>query len=78
MILNAQDTETFNRLSAAIAQLHTQPPPTEVLPSDVALAHAREKLVSELPDSGKGLEETIRHIQEELAPAFNASSRSPN
>jgi glutamate/tyrosine decarboxylase-like PLP-dependent enzyme len=35
-------------------------------------------LQSKLSAEGLGLSETIRHLQEDLKPAFNASSRSPN
>ncbi|KAF2851289.1 pyridoxal-dependent decarboxylase [Plenodomus tracheiphilus IPT5] len=76
--MESQYTTTFSRPATEVANLHSQPPPTDVLPSSTALADSREKLVSELPSAGKGLEETIRHIREDVAPALNASSRSPN
>lgn len=75
--MDAKDSTIFNRLAIEIAKLHAQPPSTEVLPSEAALTAGRDELVSELLSSGRGLEETIRHIQEHLVPAFNASSRSP-
>jgi glutamate/tyrosine decarboxylase-like PLP-dependent enzyme len=49
-----------------------------VLPSEHLLTHARQKLHQHLPASGLGLQETIRHLQEDIAPGFNASSRSPS
>ncbi|KAF1843857.1 PLP-dependent transferase [Cucurbitaria berberidis CBS 394.84] len=76
--MEAQGHETFSKLSAAIAQLHTKAQPPEVLPRSTALDNARSKLQPHLPSTGIGLEQTIRHLQEEIAPAFNASSRSPN
>jgi glutamate/tyrosine decarboxylase-like PLP-dependent enzyme len=76
--MDFSNSETIQRLSAAIASLHSERPPTEVLPSLNALARARESLAAHLPSEGAGLEETLRHLREELAPGFNASSRSPN
>jgi glutamate/tyrosine decarboxylase-like PLP-dependent enzyme len=72
------DSEIFKKLSTAIANLHSEPPPTDVLPSVDTLARARESLAAHLPNEGAGLEETLRHLREELAPGFNASSLSPN
>jgi glutamate/tyrosine decarboxylase-like PLP-dependent enzyme len=76
--MNVQDHEAFDKLSTAIAKLHSQPPPKDVLPSAAALSNARSKLQLHLPRQGVGLEESIRHLQEDLAPAFNGSSRSAN
>ncbi|KAH7378850.1 pyridoxal-dependent decarboxylase [Pyrenochaeta sp. MPI-SDFR-AT-0127] len=76
--MEAEDQETFKHLSAAIASLHTSPPTSTILPSEQTLAHARAKLISHLPMNGRGLQETISHLHSDLAPAFNASSRSPN
>ncbi|KAF2685869.1 pyridoxal-dependent decarboxylase [Lentithecium fluviatile CBS 122367] len=72
------DSETIQRLAAAIAGVHSGPPPEDVLPSEQSLSHARQKLHQHLPASGLGLEETIRHLQEDLVPGFNGNSRSPN
>ncbi|KAI4662169.1 uncharacterized protein J4E79_004456 [Alternaria viburni] len=70
--------ELFQRLSTSISKLHSGPPPENVLPSTNTLSAARSMLHSHLQSQGVGLEESIRHIQEDLAPAFNSSSRSPN
>jgi len=72
------DYTALSKLAAAIARLHTEATPKQVLPSEASLAQAREKLQQHLPSSGQGLDETIRHLQEDIAPGFNASSRSPN
>lgn len=72
------DGQTFSRLASEIAGLHLQPPPENVLPSDDIVTQARDKLRRALPPTGLGIEETIRHIREDLAPGFNGSSRSPN
>lgn len=72
------DVETVSKLSKAIADLVEQPVPQTVLPADEILEHARESIVKHLPSTGLGLEETVRHIQQDIAPGFNASSRSPN
>ena len=76
--MDSSNSETIQQLSAAIANLHSAPAPTEVLPSLDVLARARESLAAHLPSEGAGIEETLRHLREELAPGFNASSRSPN
>ncbi|KAF2657795.1 pyridoxal-dependent decarboxylase [Lophiostoma macrostomum CBS 122681] len=71
-----EDSELITELSTAVSQLHTEAPPETVLPSEDVLATAREKLVQHLPGIGIGVQEAIRHIREEIAPAFNGSSRS--
>lgn len=70
--------DLFQRLSTSISKLYLSPPPENVLPSTNTLSAARSMLHSHLQSQGVGLEESIRHIQEDLAPAFNSSSRSPN
>jgi glutamate/tyrosine decarboxylase-like PLP-dependent enzyme len=76
--MDVPDRETLNSLSTAIANLHSQPSPKQVLPDPTTINHAHSKLVSRLPSDGLGLEETIRHLQDDLVPAFNGSSRSAN
>lgn len=76
--MELHDQSTFRELSAAIASLHTFPAPSGILPSETILAHARERLITHLPVNGRGLQETVNHLRSDLAPAFNASSRSPN
>ncbi|KAJ4365681.1 hypothetical protein N0V83_008301 [Neocucurbitaria cava] len=76
--MDVQSNEAFSKLSIEIARLHSNPQPPTVLPLATAIDHARSKLHSQLSNTGIGVEQTIKHIQEELAPAFNASSRSPN
>ena len=76
--MEAPNHSSFDKLATAIASIHFQTPPGDVLPSATTLSNARSKLQLHLPDHGVGLEESIRHLQEDLAPALNASSRSPN
>ncbi|XP_014553345.1 hypothetical protein COCVIDRAFT_29471 [Bipolaris victoriae FI3] len=76
--MEVQSQETFNQLAVEIAKIHVQPPPEDVLPSGDTLSSARSKLQTHLPAKGVGLEESIRHLRQDLVPAFNASSRSPN
>jgi glutamate/tyrosine decarboxylase-like PLP-dependent enzyme len=75
--MDSTDSETQKILSTAIANLRLEPP-TNVLPTSDVIQHARNQLATKLPADGVGLSETVRHLQEDLAPAFNASSRSPN
>jgi len=49
-----------------------------VLPTADIINQARISLISKLPRKGKGTEAAIQHIRNELAPAFNAASQSPN
>lgn len=72
------NAEIISRLSAAIANIHKEPVPQTVLPADEALTHARKSIHQHLPSTGLGLEETIRHLQQDIAPGLNAASRSPN
>ncbi|KAF2623345.1 pyridoxal-dependent decarboxylase [Macroventuria anomochaeta] len=72
----AQTPELINKLSTAIASLHTSPTPTDVLPSQNVLSEAHATLKSDLLEQGAGLEDTIRHLTQDLGPALNASSRS--
>jgi glutamate/tyrosine decarboxylase-like PLP-dependent enzyme len=65
-------------LNTAVAKLHSEPLPTNVLPPPETIEQARSKLAAKLPADGIGLSETIRHLEEDLGPAFNSSSRSPN
>ncbi|KAK6443690.1 hypothetical protein LTR95_000517 [Oleoguttula sp. CCFEE 5521] len=51
---------------------------TNVLPSEAALQHARASLLSQIPQSGHGDEATQRHLHNDLLPALNKSSQSPN
>ncbi|OCK76224.1 pyridoxal-dependent decarboxylase [Lepidopterella palustris CBS 459.81] len=72
------DQDAIAKLSTAIAQLHTGPIPDTVLPSQKYLTQARESLIQHLPDAGLGVQKVIQHLREDIAPGFNASSRSPN
>ncbi|EUC46398.1 hypothetical protein COCMIDRAFT_93087 [Bipolaris oryzae ATCC 44560] len=76
--MEVQSQEIFNQLAVEIAEIHVHPPPENVLPSGDTLSSARSKLQTHLPTKGVGLEESIRHLRQDLVPAFNASSRSPN
>ncbi|KAL6709459.1 hypothetical protein ACN47E_001394 [Coniothyrium glycines] len=75
--MQTQSQDVFEHLAHEIANLHTSSPPETVLPPATILETARWKLHSSLPPVGLGLEETIRHLQNDLSPAFNAASRSP-
>ena len=72
------DSDAIQKLSAAIAELHSNPPPEKVLPDEDTLRQSREKLVKNLPEAGLGLESIIKHLQEDIVPGLNASSRSSN
>ncbi|KAF2001064.1 pyridoxal-dependent decarboxylase [Amniculicola lignicola CBS 123094] len=70
------DPDSIARLSAGIAAIHTEPPPDNALPSEDAVTHARDSLLQKLPAKGLGLEKAIEHLQKEIVPGFNGSSRS--
>ena len=76
--METPDSETQALLSKTIVNLQSIAPPTNVLPTSAAIERARDKLASNLSADGLGLQKTIEHLQEDLAPAFNECSRSPN
>lgn len=49
-----------------------------VLPTNEALEHARGTLIDTLSESGLGVPKTIKHLKEDIIPALNLASRSPN
>ncbi|KAA8644231.1 hypothetical protein EYZ11_004546 [Aspergillus tanneri] len=49
-----------------------------ILPGADSLSQARESLPRSLPADGMGFESVQKHILEDIVPAFNASSISPN
>lgn len=69
---------TFEAVSTAVTRLQLEPRSAQVLPSLDTIEHARTQLASKLPAEGLGLQEVIKHLERDLAPAFNASSHSPN
>ena len=75
-MLEAQPPALIDKLSIAIANLHTAPAPVDVMPSHDVLSQARSTLKADLSEEGVGLEDTIRHLTLDLGPALNASSRS--
>jgi glutamate/tyrosine decarboxylase-like PLP-dependent enzyme len=80
-IYNTMDrpsSDTIHQISAAITGLHSEAQPKEVLPDPAAIDLARSKLASHLPSTGIGLRRIIKHLQDDLVPGFNASSRSAN
>ncbi|CAI7622505.1 unnamed protein product [Penicillium pancosmium] len=51
---------------------------TGVLPSTEQLSRARKSIANTLPATGSRLDSVQRHILEEIVPAFNGGSISPN
>ncbi|PYH46545.1 pyridoxal phosphate-dependent decarboxylase family protein [Aspergillus saccharolyticus JOP 1030-1] len=49
-----------------------------VLPDATALARARDSLPQTLPDDGLGFDWATKHVLDDMVPAFNRSSISPN
>ena len=49
-----------------------------VIPSREALATSRSRLLKTLPSEGLGLQETSKHLQDDITPGLNRSSQSPN
>jgi glutamate/tyrosine decarboxylase-like PLP-dependent enzyme len=76
--MDFEDPKTNDLLIKAVAKLQSGPPPDRVLPAQDTIEHARKQLAQKLSADGIGLAETIKHLQDDLGPAFNASSRSPN
>jgi glutamate/tyrosine decarboxylase-like PLP-dependent enzyme len=69
---------TFEVVKTAVIRLHSEPRSSQVLPTSDTIEHARTQLASKLPSEGLGLQKIVKHLEEDLAPAFNASSHSPN
>lgn len=70
------DPALLATLSAEIAEIHSKPPPQDALPSDDLVTHAREQLFKHLPEAGIGLQGVIDHLQNDIVPGFNGSSRT--
>ncbi|CAK3968416.1 L-2,4-diaminobutyrate decarboxylase [Lecanosticta acicola] len=49
-----------------------------VTPPSEALETCRSKLLKKLPQDALGLDQTSKHLQEDIAPGLNRSSQSPN
>jgi glutamate/tyrosine decarboxylase-like PLP-dependent enzyme len=76
--MESTGSDTHQLLSTAITKLQSEPSPDHVLPTRDVIDHARAQLATAISADGIGLAETIKHLHEDLKPAFNASSRSPN
>ncbi|KAL5116822.1 hypothetical protein ACEQ8H_005303 [Pleosporales sp. CAS-2024a] len=76
--MDAHGPDTQHLLSSVVAQLQVESPSAQVLPASEAIEHARNHLARKLQDDGLGLRDTVRHLLDDLQPAFNASSRSPH
>ena len=49
-----------------------------VLPDSVILEDTRSTLLQNIPEHGRGIEQTTNHLLQDIAPALNASSLSPS
>lgn len=52
--------------------------PSTVLPEPSILETSRSTLLQNIPEHGRGIAETTNHLLQDIAPALNASSLSPN
>lgn len=52
--------------------------PSTILPERSALENARCTLLQNIPEHGQGITGTTSHLLQDIAPALNASSLSPN
>ncbi|KAF2752240.1 PLP-dependent transferase [Sporormia fimetaria CBS 119925] len=75
MRMKAAD-EVAASLSASIATILTSPRPTKTHPPLERLENARRSLPQHLPDLGLEMEETFRHVREDVVPGLSQSSRS--
>lgn len=50
----------------------------DVLPSKEVLQHARSSLMTTISEKGLGLSDTAKHLKEDIKPALNLASQSPN
>ena len=51
---------------------------SKVLPESSILENTRSTLLQDIPEHGRGIEQTTNHLLQDIAPALNASSLSPN
>ncbi|KAF7593505.1 hypothetical protein BBP40_011416 [Aspergillus hancockii] len=75
VIATAETQATLQQQLWSIAQ---SPWTSSILPSANDLAQARASLPSTLANDGRGFEPTKQHILDDIVPAFNGSSISPN
>ncbi|KAH8427579.1 pyridoxal phosphate-dependent decarboxylase family protein [Aspergillus melleus] len=66
------------RLQQDLWEVAQSPWKTGVLPNPEVLSRARESLPRSLPADGIGFDSAKRHILDDIVPAFNGSSISPN
>ena len=71
-------SETQASLQQQLWEIAQTPWKSGILPSANHLARARESLPSCLANEGVGFESAKQHILNDIVPAFNASSISPN
>ncbi|RJE27508.1 Tyrosine decarboxylase [Aspergillus sclerotialis] len=69
---------TGNRETRLATLKYIEPPVGSILPSTANLTKARSSLPEKLPDNGLGLSSTQNHILDDIVPAFNGGSISPN
>lgn len=50
----------------------------DLLPSKEVLQHARSSLIPVISKEGLGLSNTVKHLKEDIVPALNLASQSPN
>lgn len=55
-----------------------QNPSNTILPESSVLDRARSTLLQDIPERGRGIEQAINHLLQDVVPALNASSLSPN
>lgn len=76
MSANGQDIVTLAKAVDRLIQ--SKADPDAVLPDRSVLDSARKALVHDLSSTGLGLEQTIQHLHDNVAPALNNASRSAN
>ena len=77
MANHVDDQDCFERLhelSTAVLSMSTKP----ILPDPSRVSHARSTLVEKLSKDGFGITKTTDHLLNDVTPALNASSLSPN
>ena len=68
--------EAFSQFENVLQSFQRQDQP--LLPESTAIAHAESKLFGELPEHGTDIKAVTQHLLNDISPALNAGSLSPN
>ena len=74
---HANDRECLDRVQTHTIDILSHPS-SRILPDQATLTKSHSSLLTQLPAEGIRLQKTLDHLLQDIAPALNASSLSPN